>query len=343
MAPTTGSKDKPTDPTALRLLNLFFLFNATSTPLSTSRVVRDEDLGYSSPKYESNVKQFNRDREALAKHGVIIREASPEGSSQREESLWELDRDRTCAQSGVLTADDVDIILSAMDANLELQSSSLGRWALHCAYLKLRDLAGEHAQNHNALEHTDAWVKKVQHIYDSFTAHRAARFTYKNLKGQVADRRVQVYGMLDRGENSYFVGYDIDAKGMRTFDVKSVLGSKKSPRTDSQYEIPADFDARSELFLPFDIGESGAATTTAEFRFSPDLSEQERDLITYGRGEFSTLDNGETAWRIEVKNMDAAAEYCLQHASSGMRPHAPQALIDAWNAKIDGACPGESE
>ena len=346
--PFEEAAGKHTDAAALRLLSLFFLFNSATSPISTGRIVRDKDLGYGSSKYESDVRQFNRDREALAKHGVIIREASPEGASQREESLWELDRARTCADGGVLTPDDADVILSAIDETFELHASNLDRWPLQRAYLKLKDVAGREAadgwlEQTTSHQHRDVWDKRLQTINNSFSDRRCAHFNYRDAAGKESWHDVEVYGTLSRATHSYFVGRDLGADEVRMFRTDRVLAARKSPQSEATYEIPGTFDVGNHQFLPFDF--SPAEPVEVSFRFDGAMARQERDLITCGRGRTcdSACGGGSSIWTVGARDIRSAASYALQHASRGMRPVGPKELVEAWNELIDQACENGGE
>ena len=68
--------------TALRILNLLFILNASSVPLTTKQIISDADVGYGSANRASDLKKFKRDREKLAERGVIVKEIRPEGSQR---------------------------------------------------------------------------------------------------------------------------------------------------------------------------------------------------------------------------------------------------------------------
>ena len=90
------------DTSAQRLLNLFFIFNASTRALSTEEIVSDSDLGYGSPQRDSDLRKFRRDRAKLAEQGIQIVEAKPLGAAESEESYWKLDRENTFATGGIV-------------------------------------------------------------------------------------------------------------------------------------------------------------------------------------------------------------------------------------------------
>ena len=115
------------DTSAQRLLNLFFIFNASTRALSTEEIVSDSDLGYGSPQRDSDLRKFRRDRAKLAEQGIQIVEAKPLGAAESEESYWKLDRENTFATGGIVTRDDAQTLAAAIDEYLEGQATPLGR------------------------------------------------------------------------------------------------------------------------------------------------------------------------------------------------------------------------
>ena len=112
---TESLQQEDLNETALRVLNLLFILNASATPLSTEQILQDSDLGYGSANRASDLKKFKRDREKLAEHGVSIVEVRPAGAKQTEESLWTIDRANTYATLGIITQKDADTLLRAVD------------------------------------------------------------------------------------------------------------------------------------------------------------------------------------------------------------------------------------
>ena len=343
----------------MRLLNLFFILNAADTPLSTTRIISDADMGYGSGNEASDKKKFQRDRDQLAQHGIAITEVKMEGSAGNEESWWQIDRARTHAQPGSISPDDASIVLAAIDETFELHANNLERWPLQRAYLKLLDAAGEH-QVSEAASSSDAYSKQMQGIWSAVAAKRAAHFTYRDGAGVLKQHVVSIYGTFTKNRISYFTGFDQEANDIRTFRTDRVISSTRPPKETPTYEIPAEFDLRRHQFLPFDF--SCEPETDAVFSFPATMSIPEIERITNRRGALvypnmaagspSDLPSGtesgytdaperdqETAilWKIWVRDLDAAAGWALKHASRGMRPRSPQALLDAWCARIDRA------
>lgn len=119
-----GSSEPSFDKTAQRILNLFFVLNSSPEPLTTEQIVLDSDLGYGSGNIDSDKRKFRRDRDKLLERGILIKEVRPAGAQETEESSWTIDREHTFAAGGLITADDADILLNAIDQTLAAGSST---------------------------------------------------------------------------------------------------------------------------------------------------------------------------------------------------------------------------
>ena len=113
--PLEGADQGALNETALRILNLLFILNSSSVPLSTEQIVSDVDLGYGSGNRASDLKKFRRDREKLAERGIAVKEIKPTGGRASEESLWTIDRASSFAAVGAITRDDADALMRAVD------------------------------------------------------------------------------------------------------------------------------------------------------------------------------------------------------------------------------------
>ena len=112
-----GAEDErwSVDETSRRIANLLFLFTTTRRPVPTRDIVCDSDLGYGSGNVESDMRKFRRDRDALARRGCFIVQAGAHAAAENEESSWELDRKRTYASVPSLPADDLILLIRAID------------------------------------------------------------------------------------------------------------------------------------------------------------------------------------------------------------------------------------
>ena len=334
------SETSAPDEKALRILNLLFALNTSKTPLATEQILSDSDLGYGSDNRESDRRKFQRDRESLAEHGIMVREVRAEGMAETEESSWEIDRRRTHAERGSLSPDDAELVLAAIDETFELHADNPERWPLQRAYLKLKELMGIEASA--APEHDGArgYSPVLQTIWDAFMARRPARFVYRSADGSERAREVELYGTFARGNHSYLVGLDRGAGGMRTFRTDRIVRARHTPASAGTYDVPVEFDIEDYQFLPFDF--SDAEPVDAVFMFPANVDEHELELLTRRRG---TLTSETDAWRweIAVRDLDAAAVFCLGHTSLGMRPVSPRALIEAWRANIEKAATAHGE
>ena len=119
-----GAPEPGFDKTAQRILNLFFVLNSSPEPLTTEQIVLDSDLGYGSGNIDSDKRKFRRDRDKLLERGIVIREVRAAGAQETEESAWTIDREHTFAAGGLITADDADILLDAIDQTLAAGSSA---------------------------------------------------------------------------------------------------------------------------------------------------------------------------------------------------------------------------
>ena len=119
-----GNSEPSFDKTAQRILNLFFVLNSSPEPLTTEQIVLDSDLGYGSGNIDSDKRKFRRDRDKLLERGILIKEVRPAGAQETEESSWTIDREHTFAAGGLITADDADILLNAIDQTIAAGSST---------------------------------------------------------------------------------------------------------------------------------------------------------------------------------------------------------------------------
>ena len=239
------------DATAQRLLNLAFIFNTTTRPLTTDEIISDTDLGYGSGNRESDVRKFRRDRQKLAEQGFEIVCADGDGTAENEASSWVLDRARTFATAGIITNDDASILADAIDEYLSASLTPL-RAPLMRARAKILELvrAGDAPQQQAAggpAAQDGAEQTMLDIVWLAFSLRRALTFSYTNGHGGHSRRSVAIYGIFSHEGATYIVGFDDAAQAVRTFRVDRM---ERALRPGKRYEIPASFDIHAYLFLP---------------------------------------------------------------------------------------------
>lgn len=319
--------DVEPDKTALRLLNLLFMLHASPTPLSTNQIIDNADAGYGSGTRDARLKKLWRDRRRLLEAGVVIQDVKPQGSSEREESLWTIDRSQTHALSGVLKREDAEAVLAAIDEHFALHADDPTRWPLQRARMKLAELAGD-AVDIPPIDTPRRDNHAMRHIWSAFNRRRAAQFTYRDSKGNERERAVEIYAIFTQGRHTYLVGRCRESNRLLTFRTDRILSARKTSDSSKDYpvyRIPDDFSVEDYQFLPFDF--SSNDPIQAEFSFQAELGVHELELLTRKRGYLHTAEDGTWHWHVDVRNIDEAAAMVLKHASRGMRAIAPEQLV----------------
>lgn len=309
-----------------RLLNLLFILNTSAEPPTTDEILGDSDLGYGSDSRDSDLKKFKRDRVKLAEQGFYIKEVPACGNRQNEQSAWTVDRERTHAELGLISAGDAEVISRAIEVVGE------GETPLAPALAAIRSRLRLQGTDDAPAETPRAGSPQLEAIWNAWCLRRALPFDYTDSQGSSRSRAVEIYGLFSQGGHGYFVGRDVKADAVKTFRCDRV---SKTRKPSGSYEIPRGFSIRDYLFLPFDF--SGSSRTDATFTFPARLGTAEVEGITHGRGTLTAGEGDVFTWNISVRDMDAAARFALAHASSGMRPVAPPELIDCWNDILKGA------
>lgn len=326
-AQTDTSQGSAAINTARRILNLLFIFNTATGPLSTTQIITDSDLGYNGANRDSEFKKFRRDRQRLENLGFVIRESKPEGEKETEESRWALDRAASHVDVANLEANDIDTLICAIDEYLG-RADVVFREPLLRARTTLSTLTD--APSAPAAGES----KTFEALWGAYSSRKQLTFTYSDAHGNQSKRTVSIYGFFNQQNSCYFVGLDDLSDNVRTFRaerVTKVWSPKKS------YEVPVDFDIKPYLFLPLDLGGTGDAVADAVFSFPASSVEDELLRLANGRGALSQQADGSWLWSIEQVDVRAAAKMALGYASRGMRPQEPAALIEQWNEILDTA------
>ena len=319
-----GAPEPGFDKTAQRILNLLFVLNSSPEPLTTEQIVLDSDLGYGSGNIDSDKRKFRRDREKLLERGITIKEVRATGAQETEESAWTIDREHTFTAGGLITADDADILLDAIDQTLATGSAAFAT-PLAGIRSKIAYLTGASTVEEPPARRSPA----VDAVWSAFAERCALRFLYQNGHGEQKERTVCVYGMFEHEGVAYFCGLDNATDEIRTFRCDRIV---RAWRPSKAYSIPADFNLNDRLFFEFDFADCKPVMAT--FSFAPQAQADMVSGLTRGRGELTRTEEGWT-WTVGVRDLNAAASFCMEHAMDGMRPVAPDALKLAWNHLIE--------
>lgn len=316
-----------------RLVNLLFTLNASRVPLTTEQIVSDSDLGYGSGNRESDLKKFQRDRKRLADQGIAIREIHPSGASENEESSWEV-APSTYAEVGLVSQADAETLLDAVDAHLA-RADIPYRAPLERVRRKVLEAAGELGD--------DFWLEGrdgedgagesrdpiLEAIWSGYATRRSLDVLYRDGKGAESRRTVCIYGIFTLDGHCYIVGLDNRSGAVRTFRADRV---QRVWTPSKSYRVPADFDIRDYVFLPFDLAPGEGDEVS--FSIPCEIPRSEIDAVTHGRGSIEESE-GHLIWRVRARSVRAAVGFAFAHAHLGMRPEAPAWFKDAWNNEIE--------
>lgn len=327
-----------------RFLSLLYALGGSMAGLSTGDIVDDEMMGYtldasgkpSQTTRQSRKKKFERDREVLSALGFAVEQLRTPGSKATDESRWRVRmppapyylkglQGKAQRERLQLIADEIKAYLDKSD---DPQKDVLWRAAVKiaCVAGNVEDLLSEEKPRRAA--ELDA----VRTINRALSNCRAFVFDYRNAAGRLTKKRsVKIYGLFSQDSNQYFVGFDDARKEIRSFRIDRV--SRVYALGDS-YEMPENFDVNARRFFLLDASEK--TPVDAVFSFPRIVLQEEIASITMGAGRVEVV-NGKTYWKKTVRNLEAAADFCLGHAQCGMRPENPEALVSLWREKAGRA------
>ena len=159
-------------------------------------------------------------------------------------------------------------------------------------------------------------------------AMRAAIFISERTRRAERTYRLRLRHVRARGRG-VLLRPDNATDDIRTFRCDRIV---RAWRPSKAYAIPADFNLNDYLFFEFDFADRPPVAAT--FSFGPQTQIDMINGLTRGRGELAHTDAGWT-WTVDVRDLEAAASFCMAHAMDGMRPMAPKSLKQAWNHLIE--------
>lgn len=249
---------------AERLVNLIVYLLESPRPRSSDEIRRTV-AGYDQPNEVSFRRMFERDKEELREMGIPLeREAT---DPLEEDFGYRIPKERYYLPDIRLEKDELAALWIAASL-LKLPDPVTARTAL----LKLAgDLPVD--DDRSALQWLTADVgMSIPGLARAFLAvaeRRILDFGYRTSGGDVSDRRVEPYGLVNRRGVWYLVGRESagggEVKSFR-FDRMSTEPRLQDPGSSGgEFEIPQEFRAAAALSAPPFVGEDPISVGVVEF------------------------------------------------------------------------------
>ena len=308
------------DERARRICSLALEFMNARGPVSSSAIAR---AFYPTLSADSFRRAFSRDRETLAACGIVVEECmrTDEGSSWRmREDLF-----ATGVELEPLEAATLEVACAPLlgDASFPLADD------LRLALAKIsRSFAETSVVSVPRQEESRAFSTLRTCLMN---AH-AAQVSYVDAQGRQSDRTIVPYGLFELRGRRYLVADGIDAATLQTKDELRVYRIDRflaaEELTKTTYRVPEDFSVEDWRRLPFQIG---GEKTDVTF-LVPAEREQDVRRASLGQGSFVKKDGG-LHWSVGACSIDEAASWAV---AEGIVPVFPEALVNAWTAKLEG-------
>lgn len=320
-----GFHEPNADEQRARLIaELSFEFMNASRPISSDLIWHTY---YPELKRDSFSRRFLRDREDLAKCGVVLLDCDLEDG----QNGWVIDERHSFAGESSLSNEDAYVLEVACrqlisdptfpyPEDLRLALAKVNR-----SFRGLPPLALPAA--------TSAQSPTLPTLEAAFDDRVACDITYRDAKGDESSRRICVLGLFGLRDSIYVVGASVAPGGspdlgvVRDYKASRVMAAK--PVKSVRYVIPEDFDIAEHVFLPFQLGPRSCDGVF--FVSHARLADMRKDSLD--RGEFEAAADGGAQWTVWISDVDAAASWAI---SEGIRPISPKGLVDAWSGLLHG-------
>lgn len=302
---------------------LMLLFWALSEPMSVRQMAERGFLGVAGLQAESYERTFRRMREDLKENGIYLEEVKTAG----QESAWRVDRQATYMQANPGFARPAMEIAMLLEAYISSQQQTphpgseayLDR--LRRAHDKLVLGAGQtRSLLGSAVPGDAAQAAGWETLMSGYVDRHGVSFAYRDARGAISTRDVDVYGVFRHDGHTFFVAWDHARSAIRVFrDDRIELASVKAAKRS--FEVPSDFSTDTYQGLPF---EYGAQDFLASFKAAPsDIKAAKHLCANHG----SWID--ETTWQVEAHDLLGAARWSARALmAAGLSPTSPSELVD---------------
>ena len=278
---------------------------------------------------DSFVRAFARDREGLAACGLVLVGTVGAGG----EKYWQVDAGRSYSQGATLGPADAALLALVCGPLLSDGAFPLSE-DLGFALAKVYDEFDGTAAMGGSMR-DQSRVEKV--LRGCLERRHAMRMDYVRADGSRVGGVVAPYGTFGFRDRLYVVAQKLSgdgepiADGMRTYRVERI--KKATELASVGFEVPQDFCVADWRRLPFQMGTTLFRGT---FEAAPECEAEIRRQVGNAGTVFSPDEKkGQSLLLIEADVADAtdAAAWAI---SVGARPVAPQELVDAWRAQLEG-------
>jgi predicted DNA-binding transcriptional regulator YafY len=152
-------------------------------------------------------------------------------------------------------------------------------------------------------------------------------FSYRSMeRDEVAQRRVQPYGVFFLGSNGYLVGYDLDRAALRNYRLSRVQRPKANSArpNSSDFDVPASFDLRKHARSSdaWELGETDAVDVTVRLIGHTGHVDSARQLG-------APVEGASDSRRFRVRRQDVFSRWILSFAGDAL-PVEPPELVDLF-------------
>ena len=180
---------------------------------------------------------------------------------------------------------------------------------------------------------TDCDPLILETVADALRSRIPVELTYQAVADKRPKKRIlRPMGMFSLKGSTYVVGLS-EREGrdptMRTYNLSRAT-SVKVREGDDHYEVPADFDINDWRLLPFEIGDDHVEAVLYAGRDAVKAFKKSGPKS----GTIQSRQGGACVWTGIVKDVDAAAKWCVEQ---GVWPLEPTELVDSWRGLLEGA------
>lgn len=291
-----------------RLVNLALFLAAARSPV-TAEECRAHVAGYPPDQDDAAFgRMFERDKEDLRATGLAL-VTTRAGATD----AYALDADATFAPPLAFAAEEL-ARLRSVGAALLADPAFPMREELRLALLKVLPglpSAAATSAGGDAWEPAEREGSIAAELLAAVAARKRASFDYVNARGDRARRGVEPYGLFVHAGGWYLVGRDLARGEPRTFALAraSALSVNAAAPKHADFDLPAGFDVRAYLIVPFAYG---GARFRAVVRATSGAAPRLRALAQ-GRGVLTEMPDGALTWETEAADVDALARWTIAH------------------------------